>query len=95
MNRDFSDSPDLLAVLTRIAEALDRAAPAGLPPADFTAADAFVWHAAGRRLTPAPKVNRVEMSLLRGIDRVRDTLADNTRRFARGLPSVRAHAARA
>jgi predicted AAA+ superfamily ATPase len=87
MNRDFSDSPDLLAVLTRIAEALDRAAPAGLPPADFTAADAFVWHAAGRRLTPVPKVNRVEMSLLRGIDRVRDTLADNTRRFARGLPA--------
>ncbi len=87
MNRDFSDSPDVLAVLTRIAEALDRTAPAGLPPADFTAADAFVWHAAGRRLTPVPKVNRVEMSLLRGIDRVRDTLADNTRRFARGLPA--------
>jgi uncharacterized protein len=87
MNRAFSDSPDFLAVLTRIAEALDRAAPAGLPPADFTAADAFVWHAAGRCLTPVPKVNRVEMSLLRGIDRVRDTLADNTRRFARGLPA--------
>ena len=87
MTRDFSDSPDVLAVLSRIAEALDRAAPAGLPPADFTAADAFVWHAAGRRLTPVPKVNRVEMSLLRGIDRVRDTLADNTRRFARGLPA--------
>ena len=52
-----------------------------------TAADAFVWHAAGRRLSPVPKVNRVEMSLLRGIDRVRDMLAENTQRFARGLPA--------
>ena len=38
-------------------------------------------------LSPVPKVNRVEMGLLRGIDRVRDTLADNTSRFARGLPA--------
>jgi predicted AAA+ superfamily ATPase len=34
-----------------------------------------------------PKVSRVEMALLRGIDRVRDTLADNTARFAAGLPA--------
>jgi predicted AAA+ superfamily ATPase len=34
-----------------------------------------------------PKVNRVEMALLRGIDRVRDTLAENTQRFAAGLPA--------
>ena len=52
-----------------------------------TAADAFVWQAAGRRLSPVPKVNRVEMSLLRGIDRVRDMLAENTERFATGLPA--------
>ena len=36
---------------------------------------------------PGPKVNRVEMSLLRGIDRVRDMLMDNTERFAKGLPA--------
>ena len=53
----------------------------------MTAADAFVWHAARRRLTPVPQVNRVEMTLLRGIDRVRDTLVENTERFARGLPA--------
>ena len=41
----------------------------------------------GRRLVPVPKVNRVEMSLLRGIDRVRDVLMDNTERFAKGLPA--------
>jgi predicted AAA+ superfamily ATPase len=34
-----------------------------------------------------PKVNRVDMALLRGIDRVRDMLAENTERFARGLPA--------
>ena len=75
------------ALLARIAEALDRIAPA--PPAtpDLTAADAFVWHAATRRLAPVPKVNRVEMALLRGIDRVRDMLVENTERVARGLPA--------
>ncbi len=50
-------------------------------------ADAFSWHPDGRRLVPVPKVNRVEMSLLKGIDRVRDMLVENTERFARGLPA--------
>ena len=36
---------------------------------------------------PVPRVNRVEMSLLKGIDRVRDTLVENTERFANGLPA--------
>jgi predicted AAA+ superfamily ATPase len=73
------------AQLVRIAEALDRLAPAALASADFAAADAFVWQAAASRLAPVPKVNRVELELLRGIDRVRDQLFDNTQRFASGL----------
>src|SRR5918997_2881017 len=81
------NSPNPLALLTRIADALERLAPSSTPHADFATADAFVWQAAGRRLSPVPKVNRVEMSLLRGIDRVRDQLAENTGRFARGLPA--------
>ena len=36
---------------------------------------------------PVPRVNRVEMSLLKGIDRVRDMLMENTERFAKGLPA--------
>ena len=36
---------------------------------------------------PIPHVNRVEMSLLKGIDRVRDVLVENTERFAKGLPA--------
>jgi hypothetical protein len=74
-------------VLERIANALERLAPRGLSLPDFDAADAFAWQPDGRRLTPVPHVNRVEMSLLRGIDRVRDVLLDNTERFAKGLPA--------
>jgi predicted AAA+ superfamily ATPase len=87
MTRDPFAALEALSLLSRIAEALDRIAPAGAAGVDLNAADAFVWHASGRRLSPVAKVNRVEMSLLRGIDRVRDTLHDNTRRFARGLPA--------
>jgi uncharacterized protein len=87
MSPDPLASPETLDLLSRIADALERMAPAGAAPTDFTEADAFVWHAAGRRLAPVPTVNRVEIALLRGIDRVRNTLVDNTRRFARGLPA--------
>ncbi|HEX2552390.1 MAG TPA: ATP-binding protein [Microvirga sp.] len=80
-------SPDAVALLGRIADALERLSPRGAERPDLAAADAFVWHAAGRRLTPVPRVNRVEIELLRGIDRVRDQLHDNTARFARGYPA--------
>jgi uncharacterized protein len=74
-------------VLERIATALERLAPRGARETDFTAADAFAWHPEGRQLVPVPRVNRVEMSLLKGIDRVRDVLVENTERFAKGLPA--------
>lgn len=73
-------------VLARIADALERLAPPARKPIDLEAADAFVWHPDGQ-LSPVPRVNRVGMSLLKGIDRVRDTLVENTERFARGLPA--------
>jgi uncharacterized protein len=78
---------DLSHTLLRIAEALERLSPRVPAAPDLDAADAFVWHPDGRRLMPVPKVNRVEMGLLRGVDRVRDVLMDNTERFARGLPA--------
>ncbi|MFT0862051.1 ATP-binding protein [Ancylobacter sp. G4_0304] len=78
---------NLGAVLTRIAEALERLAPARTEQADVTAADAFIWQADERRLEPVPRVSKVDMELLRGIDRTRDLLVDNTMRFARGLPA--------
>ncbi|MDF0596974.1 ATP-binding protein [Psychromarinibacter halotolerans] len=75
------------AVLTRIAEALERMSPAPMAAPDFAAADAFVWHVEPDRLVPVPKVNRVDLPLLVGIDRARDTLLANTLQFARGLPA--------
>jgi predicted AAA+ superfamily ATPase len=74
-------------LLDRIAGALERLAPATPPAPDFSTAEAFVWHPEGRRLTAVRRVNRVDMSLLKGIDRVRDLLVENTERFARGLPA--------
>jgi predicted AAA+ superfamily ATPase len=71
----------------RIAEALERLAPPRPEAPDLGAADAFVWHARPPRLQPVPQVNRVALPLLKGIDRSRDTLLENTRRFAAGLPA--------
>ena len=73
--------------LARIASALERIAPAPRPAPDFDGAEAFVWHVAPDRLEPVGRVNRVDLSLLVGVDRARDTLLANTRQFARGLPA--------
>ncbi|MEM6385750.1 MAG: ATP-binding protein [Pseudomonadota bacterium] len=73
--------------MERIAEALERMSPAPLPLPNFTVADAFVWHVSPDRLEPVAKVNRIEIDLLVGINRSRDTLVENTRQFARGLPA--------
>jgi len=70
--------------LTRIATALERMSPAPLPRPDFDAAPAFVWHVDPDRLEPVARVAKVDLDLLVGIDRSRDTLLDNTRRFAAG-----------
>jgi len=72
--------------LIRIAEALERLAPAPMPAPDF-AAEAFVWHTAPDRLEPVSRVSRVDIGLLIGVDRSRDTLLANTRQFAAGLPA--------
>ena len=72
-------------LMTRIAEALERMAPTPGGTPDFTSASGFVWHVAPDRLEPVPAINRVDLGLLVGIDRSRDTLLDNTRRFAQGF----------
>ena len=79
--------PDLAPLLHRIADALERLAPGTAPNSDLVATDAFVWHADREWLEPVPVVNRVALGLLRGIDRVRDILLENTQRFAAGLPA--------
>ncbi|MDE0985163.1 MAG: ATP-binding protein [Yoonia sp.] len=73
--------------LARIAAALERMNPAPAPAPDFEAASAFVWHPDPDRLVPVEHVNRVDVSLLVGIDRARDTLMVNTVQFAERLPA--------
>ncbi len=46
-----------------------------------------MWHPDRDSLTHVAAVNRVPIALLHGIDSVRDTLMENTRRFAAGLPA--------
>jgi len=80
-----ADVAALLLALTRIAEALERLAPP--PPARPSpdGADAFVWHPGPPSLlAPVPRVSRVDIGLLRGIDRQKAILTENTLRFARG-----------
>ncbi len=73
--------------LSRIADALERMAPAPLATPAFDRADAFVWHVEPDRLEPVAEVNRVDLALLVGINRARDILLENTAQFARGLPA--------
>ncbi len=73
------------ATLRRIADALERMSPAPLEAPDFAEAEAFLWHTSPDQLEPIANVSRVDLDLLVGIDRSRDTLLENTLRFARGL----------
>jgi len=78
---------DTKELMIRIADALDRLAP---PPATTVVpddADAFVWHAETGRLEPVVEINRLDIEQLIGVDRSRDTLLSNTRRFAEGFPA--------
>ena len=76
----------MTGALIRIAQALERLAPAPVATPDLTG-EAFVWHISPDRLEPVEHVARVDIGLLIGVDRSRDTLLANTRHFAAGLPA--------
>src|SRR4249919_1182203 len=76
----------IATALETIAGHLSAASQAAANPQSFGSADAFVWHPDGR-LSPVPRVSRVDLGLLKGIDRMRDILIENTERFADGLPA--------
>ncbi len=80
-------SMEVNALLARVVTLLERLVPESPAENDLSGADAFVWQAQTSCLSPVAKVNRVDISLLKGIDRLRDILVDNTRRFAAGLPA--------
>jgi predicted AAA+ superfamily ATPase len=77
----------LNAYLERIAGLLEKLVPAATPAPDFDRADAFVFLAERSELQPVKRVNRVDIGLLKGVDRNRDMIVANTDRFARGLPA--------
>ena len=74
-------------LLTRIADALDRIAPPAATTVIPVDADAFNWQAETSRLEPVAEINRLDIEQLIGINRSRNTLLDNTRRFAAGYPA--------
>ncbi len=76
----------IATALEAIAVHLSATSPASGANDSFNTADAFVWHPDGR-LSPVPRVSRVDLGLLKGIDRMRDILIENTERFADGLPA--------
>ncbi|MBR0817808.1 ATP-binding protein [Bradyrhizobium liaoningense] len=84
-------APDLsqdriVRALEAIAAHLSTQGKPAAAPESFERADAFVWHPDGR-LSAVPRVSRVELFLLKGVDRMRDILMENTERFAGGLPA--------
>ena len=74
-------------VLQRIAAALERLAPEAPADAGLDSGDAFVWRAESGVIEAIAKVNAIDIGLLKGIDRVRDILLENTLRFAESLPA--------
>src|SRR5262245_60049413 len=85
-NLNGATAERIATALEAIASHLSAAAPAPGAVESFGSADAFVWHPDGR-LSPVPRVSRVDLGLLKGIDRMRDILIENTERFADGLPA--------
>ncbi|MBT6416230.1 ATP-binding protein [Candidatus Puniceispirillum sp.] len=77
----------LIEQVIRIADALERMSPPTPKPDDLDYANAYVWHAAMRRLDPVYAINCVRLDLLRGIDQQRDNLLANSIAFGRGLPA--------
>jgi uncharacterized protein len=73
--------------IDRLVAALERLAPRAPAAPDFDAADCFVWSDDPGELVPVPRVNRIDISLIKGVDRVRDILVENTERFTAGLPA--------
>jgi predicted AAA+ superfamily ATPase len=81
------DAAERIALaLEAIATRLSAASNASSTADSLGHADAFIWHPDGR-LAPVPRVSRVDISLLKGIDRMRDILIENTERFANGFPA--------
>jgi len=79
-------SHELHAVLSRIAEALERLAPPAAPEPAFGQARLFRHEPAGRAFHPAPDYP-LPLAALVGVDRQKARFVENLERFAQGLPA--------
>jgi predicted AAA+ superfamily ATPase len=73
--------------LERIAAALERLAPPPPAPINLSTAEAFVWHPSPPRLAAVHKISRIPIGLLKGVERQKKLLLDNTIRFTNGYPA--------
>ena len=78
---------EILPLLARIADALDRLAPPPAPEVDLTAYPAYVWDGTHQTFQPVTAISRVPLDILKGVDTQKQLLLENTRRFAQGLPA--------
>ena len=77
----------LIDQVRKLTQAVESLSGPGYALNDLSAADCFVWVPESRFLQPVATPNRIDIGLIRGVDRVRDILFDNTRRFAEGFPA--------
>ncbi len=77
---------DLKSTLERIAEALERIAPPPRPAPDFAVARLFRHDPKTGHFLPAPDY-KLDLASLVGVERQRDRLVENLRRFASALPA--------
>ncbi|MDZ7822929.1 MAG: ATP-binding protein [Ahrensia sp.] len=78
---------ELSSKLDALVKAIENLGPKPQVALDFDSADCFVFDAQAANLVPVHHVNRVDVSLIKGVDLMRDQLLENTQRFASGLPA--------
>ncbi len=73
--------------LSRIADALERLAPAPVVLPDLSKASVFIWNIRPDRIEEVSGFNNVNLNILRGIDTAKEILLRNTKQFANGFPA--------
>lgn len=80
----FTMKENLEIQLQRIADALERMYPPALENHELDKYDAFVWSGEKNTLSGIKNPHFIKLSLLKGIDHVKDILFENTYRFSQG-----------
>ena len=75
---------DAIRLLQRIAQGIEKLAPAPPPEIEIKSSDAYTWDAESKMLLPVKDTQTIDLSLLLGLDQVRDTLLANTIQFSKG-----------